>query len=169
VLDSGWLGILLCGGSSENNITRNTLKDNANGLGLTGTNNTIYHNNFIANQNQTRMDSSHINIWDNSYEGNYWSDYNGTDFDRYGIGSIPYTIDADNQDNCPLKSPHMIGDINHDAKVNILDIMIIARAFWTVPGDGRWNIHADIDGNNEINIADISIPAKSFRKEWKDP
>jgi parallel beta-helix repeat protein len=169
VSTSGWCGIMLCGGSSENNVTRNTLKDNANGIGLTGTNNIIYHNNFIANQNQTQMYSSHRNIWNNSYEGNYWSDYNGTDFDRYGIGGTPYTMDADNQDNYPLKSPYMVGDINHDAKVSIMDISIIAKAFWTVPGDGRWNPHADIDENNQINIADISKAAKNFGKEWKNP
>lgn len=169
VTTSGWCGILLCGGSSENNVTSNTLKDNANGIGLTGTNNTIYHNNFIANQNQTQMYSSHRNIWNNSYEGNYWSDYNGTEFNNYGIGSSPYTIDPDNIDGYPLKNAYMIGDVNHDAKINIMDISFIAKAFWTMPGEERWNPYADITEDSQINITDIAKAAKNFGKEWTIP
>jgi parallel beta-helix repeat protein len=169
MLNSGYCGLILCGGSSENNVTHNTLRNNVNAMIMTGTNNLIYHNNFINNQNQTWMKASLKNAWNNTCDGNYWSDYNGTEFDRYGIGSTPYVIDANNQDNYPLKTPYLLGDINHDAKVSILDISIIARAFGTKPEDTRWNPHADIDENNEINIVDISKAAKNYGKEWKNP
>jgi hypothetical protein len=35
-------------------------------------------------------------------EGNYWSDYNGTDTNQDGIGDTAHIIDANNTDNYPL-------------------------------------------------------------------
>jgi len=102
VSNSSWRGIVLCGHSSENIIIRNTIKDNPNGIALTGWDNLIYHNNFINNQNQTEMIESFNNTWDNSFEGNYWSNYNGSDTNQDGIGDTPYLIDVNNQDNYPL-------------------------------------------------------------------
>ena len=97
-----WRGIVLCGHSSDNTIIRNTIEDNGNGLCLTGEDNFIYHNNFINNENQTQMLESYHNDWNNTYEGNYWSNYNGTDPDQDGTGDTPYLIDGKNQDNHPL-------------------------------------------------------------------
>jgi parallel beta-helix repeat protein len=102
VSNSSWRGIVLCGHSSENIIIRNTIKDNPNGIALTGWKNLICHNNFINNQNQTEMIESFNNTWDNSLEGNYWSNYEGKDADQDGIGDNPYLIDMNNQDNYPL-------------------------------------------------------------------
>jgi len=97
-----WRGIVLCGQSSNNTVIRNTIKDNEEGLGITGENNFIIHNNFINNQNQAVMLESHYNAWNNTYEGNYWSDYYGIDANQDGIGDTPYPIDHNNQDNHPL-------------------------------------------------------------------
>jgi parallel beta-helix repeat protein len=102
VKDSHWFGIVLCGHSGNNTIERNTIKDNAQSLGVTGKDNLIIHNNFINNQNQTNIIESFYNSWNNTYEGNYWSNYNGTDTDQDGIGDTPYPIDENNQDNHPL-------------------------------------------------------------------
>jgi parallel beta-helix repeat protein len=72
--------------------------------------NRIYHNNFLYNVRQAYADAylgfaELFNAWDDGYPsgGNYWSDYNGTDFytgpyqnetSSDGIGDTPYTIDA---------------------------------------------------------------------------
>ncbi len=95
---------------SENNlIIENTFLDNEYGIsfsdvwGQTCNNNTFVHNNFINNKHQiSKRERVFQNIWDKSLEGNYWSDYNGTDADQDGIGNSPYIIDGSNQDNCPL-------------------------------------------------------------------
>jgi len=69
--------------------------------------NTFYHNNFINNTQTIRVESpSHQNYWDNGSEGNYWSDYNGTDHDGDGIGDTSYMIDANNIDSYPLMTPY---------------------------------------------------------------
>jgi len=49
-----------------------------------------------------------INIWDNGSEGNYWSNYNGTDSNGDGVGDTPYVIDENNQDNYPLMEQFII-------------------------------------------------------------
>jgi parallel beta-helix repeat protein len=172
-----WCGIVLCGRSSNNTVIRNTIRDNRNGLGITGENNLIIHNNFINNQNQTRMIESHYNAWNNTYEGNYWSDYTGTDVysgpyqnitGSDGIGDTPYVIDDNNIDHHPLMLPWgselLQTDLNHDGIVNILDISIIAIAFGSTPGDPHWNETADLNNDQLINILDISMVAKDYGK-----
>jgi nitrous oxidase accessory protein NosD len=70
-------------------------------------NNTFYHNNFINNNQSVIIKSpSHQNVWDNGSEGNYWSNYNGTDNNGDGIGDTSYTIDANNIDGYPLMTPY---------------------------------------------------------------
>jgi parallel beta-helix repeat protein len=66
--------------------------------------NLFYHNDFINKW----IDLVHLfthpgsNYFDNGLEGNYWSDYNGTDNDQDGTGDTPYLIDANNTDRYPL-------------------------------------------------------------------
>jgi parallel beta-helix repeat protein len=57
------------------------------------TNNRVYHNNFIRNAQQA-VDWNWIgtNYWDNGKEGNYWSDYSGSDWNFNGVGDTPYTL-----------------------------------------------------------------------------
>ena len=102
VMDSGWFGILLCGYSSNNTVERNTIRDNVQGFGMTGEDNLVIHNSFVNNENQTVIIESFYNAWNNTYEGNYWSDYHGADANQNGIGDTPYSIDENNQDNHPL-------------------------------------------------------------------
>ena len=172
-----WRGIVLCGQSSNNTIIRNTIKDNEEGLGITGENNFIIHNNFINNQKQAVMIESHYNAWNNTYEGNYWSDYNGTDHysgivqnitGSDGIGDTQYVIDDNNIDHYPLMVPWaselVKADLNNDGVINILDISIIAIAFGSTPENPNWNEMADLNNDQIINILDISMVAKEYGK-----
>jgi nitrous oxidase accessory protein len=80
-------------------------------------NNTFYHNNFLNNSRYTGVGvrtGNFVNFWDNEEEGNFWDDYNGTDYNRDGIGDAPYTIDVDNVDRYPLMAPF---DIENDTVV----------------------------------------------------
>jgi len=95
-------GVHLIRISCNNTIASNTASNNLlAGLALTYSSdyNVIFHNNFINNGAGI---SQSVNTWDNNYEGNYWSDYNGTDANQDGIGDTPYIIDENNTDNYPL-------------------------------------------------------------------
>jgi hypothetical protein len=80
-------------------------------------NNTFFHNNFDFVENNALPSGEKtftvwegvkgINFLDNGKEGNYWSDYKGTDLGSDGIGDTPYIIDAKD----PLNY-HYIADFN---------------------------------------------------------
>jgi parallel beta-helix repeat protein len=115
VHDAGRCGIVLCGHSSEDTVTLNTIRDCGSGLTVSGEDNFICHNNFVNNQNQAEILDPFHNDWNDTHEGNYWSDHNGTDTHSGpyqnetgsdGIGDTPYVIDANNTDHYPLMNPH---------------------------------------------------------------
>lgn len=56
----------------------------------------------------------------------------------------------------------LMGDLNDDCVVNILDVSIAARAYGTRPGDKYWNPIADVERDGVINILDISKVAKEY-------
>ena len=95
---------------SNNSITENIIADNNYGIGLGfSSSNTVYLNNFINNTVQVKDDTlGYANFWDNGSEGNYWSDYNGTDANHDGIGDTAYIIDANNTDRYPLMAQYAI-------------------------------------------------------------
>jgi len=133
----------------------------------------LYHNNFINNTRQLYLEYSVNNTWDNGYEGNYWSDYNGTDtsipLDGIGDTYLPWQ----GVDYYPLMNRYWNpADVNHDLKVNIRDVSIAARAFGSYPSHPRWNPHADITGPEylvpdvKVNIRDLSLICRNFGKTW---
>jgi parallel beta-helix repeat protein len=103
-------GIFSMDFASGTTITNNTLHNNGwYGINVSGTNHNdlIYHNNLIDN-GQNAYDTS-SNLWWNItiQEGNYWSDYTGTDVNGDGIGDTPYNIPGDsNQDLYPFMYPN---------------------------------------------------------------
>jgi len=62
------------------------------------------------------------------------------------------------------KGEALLGDLNYDGKVSILDISTAAFAYGTSPPHPRWDARADTNGDNKINIQDISRIAKNFGK-----
>jgi subtilase family serine protease len=59
----------------------------------------------------------------------------------------------------------LLGDLNDDGKVNIIDIAIVAKAFGKKHGDPDWNPSADLNNDKVINIVDIAIVAREFGSE----
>jgi parallel beta-helix repeat protein len=164
--------------SGGNIVCTNTISGNHLGIRVTASGNTIFHNNIVSNVVQTGIQAGAVNAWDDGYPsgGNYWSDYVGNDTKSGpnqdqsgsdGIGDTPYVIDADNSDRYPLMEPYSFrGDVNGDGKVNILDAILLSKAFNSKPGDANWNPDADFNYDGKVNILDAIILASNFGKSW---
>ena len=110
------VGILLSG--ENNTIANNFIENNKQGLfmGFNNEGNTTIPPDIVINHNDFENNDIQLNgcnckslnttetphHWDDGKEGNYWSDYNGTDTNHDGIGDIPYVVDALNIDRYPL-------------------------------------------------------------------
>jgi parallel beta-helix repeat protein len=119
-------------GGHNNQFYANHVENSGIGVAISGTkahssNNMIYHNNFINNRQQVKnLGANSANFWDNGSEGNYWSDYNGSDLNMDGIGDTPHLIRSktfdenlrkmvevvSGQDNYPLMAPFDISSVN---------------------------------------------------------
>jgi parallel beta-helix repeat protein len=112
-----WGGLALVN-STGCTVAGNSLKGNGGyGIFLSySSDNTFYHNNFIANPKHTWLYGENNNSWDNGYPsgGNYWSNYTGADSKSGayqnqtgsdGIGDTPYVMVSNNVDNYPLMKP----------------------------------------------------------------
>jgi parallel beta-helix repeat protein len=93
---------------ASNTLSENFVMDSEYGIVVgASSGNTIYSNYFI-NVTQQVLDTElgagmpSENSWDNGKEGNYWSNYAGTDADGDGLGDSPHVLYDDNQDNYPL-------------------------------------------------------------------
>jgi thermitase len=163
-------GVTIEDSSRYNSFIENTVERNLIGI-VMGVNephgNKIYYNNFIHNTNQVLDWTSFWtkkNTWDDDkHQGNYWSDYRGEDSDHDGIGDtlLPHL----GIDNYPLMTKYWNEcDINHDGKVDILDIAIVAKAFRSKIGDPNWNAENDLDTNGKIDIIDLTLVAIQYGK-----
>jgi nitrous oxidase accessory protein NosD len=119
------VGLMILGYASrvENIITENMVAYNENGMYIVwnqmGICEKIYRNSFIDNSQQILIPSPFVgtaenpigvtkiasSTWNNGSEGNYWSDYKGTDNDGDGVGDMPYVIDEVDTDGYPLMAP----------------------------------------------------------------
>lgn len=120
------IGSLVGADSHQNVIVGNVIINNEKGISFhESSNNTVYHNNFKNNSIQIfdgQLTSK--NTWEHKDEGNYWSDYNGTDTNEDGIGDNPHVIDANNKDNYPLMSPVELTTIPDFSSWTILPIIL---------------------------------------------
>jgi parallel beta-helix repeat protein len=102
IIMNNFYGLLLLS-SNRCIVNVNTVKSNRYwGVWMYNSNESIFfHNNFINNVAQTYIANS-VNMWNDSIEGNYWSNYLGMDQNFDGISDEAYIINENNKDNHPL-------------------------------------------------------------------
>jgi ABC-type transport system substrate-binding protein len=62
---------------------------------------------------------------------------------------------------------HLRGDVNFDKIVDIFDLVMVALAFGSTPGDPNYNQHVDICARYDIiDIFDLVLVALEFGQEW---
>jgi subtilase family serine protease len=60
----------------------------------------------------------------------------------------------------------IIGDVNGDQKVNILDAVIMAQAWGATPTDPWWNIKGDINHDGTVDIYDATRLSLHWAEFW---
>ncbi len=140
---------LQMGYSVENVIFNNTVMNNHYGIYLyASSDNTIYHNNFMGNENQAREEG--VNQWDDGFPsgGNYWSDYReiypeASEIDDSGIWNTPYAIPGTgNQDTYPLMHPRVaLGLTLHEPSQGILITEDSVTVRWSSTGGVESRVH----------------------------
>jgi parallel beta-helix repeat protein len=154
--------------STQCKVIANTIVGNRQGIELAQRtlNNTFYHNNMINNTAQVIAQADDTNNWDNGFEGNYWSNYTGTDTDNDGIGDIPQTIDANSADHYPLAGEYnmyngLVGNMAFSVDIisnsTINDFMVEKLVS---PGHdvGETIISFDVMGEAEFGFCRLAIP-----------
>ena len=56
----------------------------------------------------------------------------------------------------------ILGDINGDGHVDMLDVATVASCFGATPSSPKWNPACDLTGDGVIDMADIAIVAAAF-------
>jgi hypothetical protein len=54
------------------------------------------------------------------------------------------------------------GDINGDGKTGLPDLVLLANAYSSKPGDSKWNPNADLNDDGKVSLPDLVIMAKSY-------
>lgn len=57
-------------------------------------------------------------------------------------------------------------DLNGDGKVGLPDLVILAQAYGSKPGDSKWNPDADIDGNGIVGLSDLVVLAQRYGQHY---
>ncbi len=142
--------------------SNNTLTDSEIGICLlSSSGNTIYHNNLIS-ADHNAYDSDGTSQWDSGSEGNYYSDYTGTDNNTDGIGDTPYPIPGGGStDRFPLMQPWAgdtprKGDLNGDNQITLADaaIALVIAAGGSASCDPATFAAGDMSGDHRVTSLD---------------
>jgi hypothetical protein len=127
---------------------------------------TVYANQTIiatlGNINLTSQNSVTItSVWNTagSAYGNYaiWA---------YATPVLDETNTTNNNYTDGMIKMSIPGDINGDFQVSLSDLVLLANAYGSKPGDTKWNPNADINGNNIVDLSDLVLMAIHYGQHY---
>lgn len=143
------------------NVTYNTIADNTEyGMNITNMagGDRINHNNFINNHGGGKQARDEVgsNSWNETAEGNYWSDWTSPDSNGDGIVDNPYVLDgsAGAKDYYPLAKPVVTNGWFAGKVTNAQTGTAISGATVTA---GSMSCITDSNGNYNF-----SVPARTY-------
>jgi parallel beta-helix repeat protein len=182
------IGGIIVGGNN-NVVHGNTVTDSLWGISMCdnighnmGTKNVIFHNNLINNTGYQAI-NWRGNYWDNDYPagGNYWRNYNGTDFysgpyrnetGSDGIGDTPFevlSVYVFEEDHYPLMAPINIFDagIWNGTSCNIAVISNSTISNFQLNKTQK-TIDFNVIGETGIGFCRVTIPNVIVEDFWQD-
>lgn len=131
--------------------------------------------NVTANCNGTTIDAkfvSNLTVGGSFTASLTWNISKLTQFGPYvvkaEISIVPgETHKEDNVYDVGIVKVKMVGDVNGDKKINILDIAVIGTAFGHKVGESRYKLNYDMNLDYVIDIVDISMAAKNYSKTYR--
>jgi nitrous oxidase accessory protein len=97
--------------SSNNTLAFNYVENGVYGVFFTSffaapNGNLFYGNDFLNVSTSVGTDSDYnLQVWDFKGQGNYWSNYTGSDSNGDGVGDTPFNLVGNNTDNYPRIQP----------------------------------------------------------------
>lgn len=70
--------------------------------------------------------------------------------------------DNTNQTVMVSEAPPLVGDVNGDGKVDMIDIGLVCKAYGTSPEVPRWDPRCDLNGDNKIDMKDIGLACMHY-------
>jgi parallel beta-helix repeat protein len=146
--------------ASNNSIIGNMILSNLYGIRLYSSHfSEILHNNLIGNTIQADLITSYQNRWDNGFEGNFWSDYNGSDAVQDGIGEVAYAVDGDNLDSFPLMGTFSSFDVHYEGQLYEVSVISNSTILSFVFDGTNTTIRLTVNGSDgTYGFCRISIP-----------
>ena len=80
---------------------------------------------------------------------------------NFGPNNYVVLGDPTLQPNMNARTP-ISGDIDGDGNVGLPDLVILAVAYNSKPGDPNWNPKADLDNNSIVGLSDLVILATHY-------
>jgi hypothetical protein len=156
-------------------------------LGFLSSNLTRNYNSIVTDINDNLMENAGLTLFDRDSKPIWngttnslgqadfnvtFTDSNYTDTLRLNISQEGYYNEAEyvgflSDTPVSIVLTEMIpGDVNWDRWVSLADLVLLAQAYGSKPGDSNWNANADIDGNSAVALPDLVALAQHYGQHY---
>lgn len=130
--------------------------------------NIIFHNNFFNNNDPFVIQTVSGIIWDNGFEGNFWSHYNGSDTTHDGIGDTSYIMENNNIDHFPLMGTFSNFSVHYGGQYYYVSVVSNSTILSFAFDEANNTIRLSVNGTEgTYGFCRISIPHALMMPEIK--